>query len=1556
MRNLFTAILLILFCAISAPAGAALDKTEQGFFYGHVGGITDQMVEESGTWGFVCNAYTAGFCISNTASGELRLNEGLYTMPDDFVIGFEYHGSTLSATDQIITFKYRWTSPTDYYAVVIHWVNASATIELKEFDSSGCSAGCDLDTDHTWTPANSLERYEFQVVVKGTSHKVYLNEVTVGSAGKPGSMATFANQDDFIELGTAILTATDATWTEGQFRIETDLTSSTVFIGGLRVLTDTDIVVNGLTTGQHALFCQAPEIRQTFGSLASGVKYVQMFSDASPLRVGQEFHFLEGVDLSEVVYFIRAVGSPTGSVVLKIYDDSSGPNSVVATSDEVTVASMSTTTSPFDTPEEVVFTFSTPFTLTADVIYYAIIEAGTGFTAATPNDYLAVTMNDQNGAKAIGSRYHYTGSWVETSDEDMTYVMRAEEKMRASAAESSGTATLDMSDKLLSLDGKIKIATSATDCDTDLVDATPRMITHTGGDVWTYTSGKLLTAGPVLGCPLDGDFKIWMRGSGYVGGTQVGKIQYTTGTLPGSAAGCTGACSNTSTVNLTATTDWTGSVDLASLTADTFFNYHVVIDDAIQAGSASFFMTPPANSTEVNYSYGAASCFAIKNKPFSHLDNIDTTGSKMFWSLGDNIYADFPEYFYSSITEQGYWDKHRDTVMELVFAEMSNHVFQCKVFDDHEFKNDYYGSVGTGLSGSVIRDWSFIDTNARSGIDDYETPSMPDPIRAGTHYYEARWGRSAFVAIDAISDKDEASDEDVGYYVSSANNPSLTNPGFETGDLTGWDCKETGGTACSFAGAVATAYEGSFGASFSEEFTTSVLEQAVTVSTTTGYEVSVLVQGDSLLRVRTDSNEAGSNICTKAAQAVSGVWQYLSCEIPDTNTDTSLYIQVKNNLVDTAMFADNVRIYLTGERHPSCTPDGTFADRINCSGTTFTAESPAISTTNGIIIYEDRMYGVTTVNSDTQLTLHDDINCTTCGAQRTAIWKDGKQILGRQQMLDVADTFKTLDDDATVDFITLVTSKPVNYLEIGTDHDGWAAYTYQRDFLWGYIKDNITTQPISLSGDRHITRITNDTWLDPNGHWEFMVANGAGPNSGPMLTIPDPDEVTAQFAHRHAIGIVSIDTSTASDADPKAAADFEIRDFTGNIVHTETGDNIEHVTDIVADIDVATNQNVQRVHRGSDGRCYAMIYNGTVFELFISDTDCQNFAADDLDLSAMGFDRRGSSPAMYLHEGAAEKLYFIYDKAADTGDQYIRTATITSGVPSWNVDETNHGGSAANAYNNRQILVADDDVGWWTAPLYSVASDRDSIRINRFTCGDECVTTDDNKGSGTQAAGVYIAGLHSAPLESGSGEIIHVYVKDYANTNNLEARECTPTTCAAAIDLGEIFTPAGMTEDSLTYGWQPQIASDGSGGAGLVYKSATWPYSMMFRLYDGASWGSAIEIGNADNKTQTSPAISRAGSNFYIAWLEGGATEVKLIKTDDLIPTSAGEFNEVSTAPADGYAKTKLTMSQSNDGESVLLYWQRVFGINQTDFGQFVNFRQLISGGGSPLPIFMQIF
>lgn len=108
-------------------------------------------------------------------------------------------------------------------------------------------------------------------------------------------------------------------------------------------------------------------------------------------------------DLDAVQATLRTVGSPTGTVVAKVYSDSSGsPGSVVATSDTVDVSGIGTSA------ETVTFVFSTPYAQSNATVYHYSIE----YTGGDASNYLQIGYTP----KTVSERERYDTGWGSVTD------------------------------------------------------------------------------------------------------------------------------------------------------------------------------------------------------------------------------------------------------------------------------------------------------------------------------------------------------------------------------------------------------------------------------------------------------------------------------------------------------------------------------------------------------------------------------------------------------------------------------------------------------------------------------------------------------------------------------------------------------------------------------------------------------------------------------------------------------------------------------------------------------------------------------------------------------------------------------------------------------------------------------------------------------------------------------------------------------------------------------------------------------------------------------------
>ena len=133
---------------------------------------------------------------------------------------------------------------------------------------------------------------------------------------------------------------------------------------------------------------------------------------------------VSGADSSgSVKLWLKKVGTPTGNLTVKIYDDSGGdPNALVTNGTSDTVAASSLSTSYGWTT----FTFSTPPSLSGSTQYHLRLETADSYNMA---NYVVWGGDSSSPAYASGELKGYAGSWsAKTADacfevfsEDLTY-------------------------------------------------------------------------------------------------------------------------------------------------------------------------------------------------------------------------------------------------------------------------------------------------------------------------------------------------------------------------------------------------------------------------------------------------------------------------------------------------------------------------------------------------------------------------------------------------------------------------------------------------------------------------------------------------------------------------------------------------------------------------------------------------------------------------------------------------------------------------------------------------------------------------------------------------------------------------------------------------------------------------------------------------------------------------------------------------------------------------------------------------------------------------------
>lgn len=115
-----------------------------------------------------------------------------------------------------------------------------------------------------------------------------------------------------------------------------------------------------------------------------------------------------GYKLYSAKFYLKKVGSPTGNAVYKLYSNSSGPNTVLATSDNIDVSTLSTSYQLV----EALFTGDNKIDLNNSTTYWISCEYSGG---SSSNNIIA--GNDSTSPAYSGQLYYYfNGSWSNSND------------------------------------------------------------------------------------------------------------------------------------------------------------------------------------------------------------------------------------------------------------------------------------------------------------------------------------------------------------------------------------------------------------------------------------------------------------------------------------------------------------------------------------------------------------------------------------------------------------------------------------------------------------------------------------------------------------------------------------------------------------------------------------------------------------------------------------------------------------------------------------------------------------------------------------------------------------------------------------------------------------------------------------------------------------------------------------------------------------------------------------------------------------------------------------
>lgn len=209
----------------------------------------------------------------------------------------------------------------------------------------------------------------------------------------------------------------------------------------------------------------------------------------------------------------------------------------------------------------------------------------------------------------------------------------------------------------------------------------------------------------------------------------------------GTASDLSGA-TTTAGVAVDSTTDFTGKLDIAGLTAGTAYYYTLLVNGADKL-SAPYptFKTFPATGTPAAFSFAFGSCT-------KHTDTIgaDTifdavpASAGFLLHLGDTIYADRDAP--TTTVLSGYRQKHQDALAAIDSTSASYKALRKRMpvftmLDDHDIVNDADGST----SSTTV-------AQAKQAFAEYAARANPDSATAGELYYAFQFGDVGFFVPD----------------------------------------------------------------------------------------------------------------------------------------------------------------------------------------------------------------------------------------------------------------------------------------------------------------------------------------------------------------------------------------------------------------------------------------------------------------------------------------------------------------------------------------------------------------------------------------------------------------------------------------------------------------------------------------------------------------------------------------------------------------------------------------------------------------------------------------
>jgi hypothetical protein len=1015
-------------------------------------------------------------------------------------------------------------------------------------------------------------------------------------------------------------------------------------------------------------------------------------------------------------------------------------------------------------------------------------------------------------------------------------------------------------------------------------------------------------------------------------------------------------------------------IEIDNLDENTSYTYSILVD-AVEEGTGSF-NSGPLNSEDVQATTCFSSCISNRGSPNTVADTIGAAQECDFFVLnGDVPYVDGGNEIYTSGAMHHaafhevaamYKTYRLDTNWRDLFHTMPV-LFQL---NDHEICNNYSqgaedGDLINGFDGHFAFCEGFPVEVSEEVYKLYSHYGNPDSPTTGKYWYKLEWGQSSHYFTDPVLEReDNQVTEDFGawYGEVDATVVTLTNGDFEAGTTTGWSCIDSGGGACASFTADAAAHSGSFAGRFYETGTTddSLIEQAITVDASKKYKISAWVFVEfatdvAELRVSETTGHGGTLSCSTAHSGTVNTWEQLTCIVPDTNADTSLFVQVWSTYGSSSRetWADDLTItydiYTDTEDQPTCSRNGGDLSQLDCTGETFTTGSPAFNTAGGeaMALFDGTWYIISSVVDADTLDMTEDISCSSCTAQTARILKDMKTSHSGVQYQWLFNEWRA--DTNPIQFYWA--SYPLwghrhengiyKYDVTDTFIEGYpfpppcavnevCGYGFEHDFLVDELEvleaSGTGKQVLIPVGDEHSTRLSQWNSLDI---YELFISglgawNGAERHPTPVEKETDYPglSVVADGGGQPNYGKIDFDTA-AETWDVEVRNDEEQPELWWDGTNLAVGTAAWFSAPRGLDATITANNYPEwlwltsgtQVVRMASGYCWKIgneydNSNATILRR-TGDTDCKDWtsaSAYTFELDA-GTNVNQGGASIVLTSDEAE-IMAAYYSAPGVGQ--LKECTFTGSPPTISSCSTP---TSDPDYETAQSLV-------WDSNGYLFLSAREATNATDVMIANATSADSREIGALFQVSDDADAGPHMPKLVKMSGDgdmMVGWWTRD---TDKYRTSLCSAggdNVCASGEWAADVlvFTDTNVAYTHLSE-WV-DIASLADDTAVLTYITAKNANvdersQLKYAYYSSASWGSVTEIPDVGWRLHDAQVFT-GGSNYYIAVIDETTDKIVLLKSAD-----GTTWAEVSAPFESAMGKAELDVSQLDANNVAVTY------------------------------------